>query len=676
MKFPKHILPILSLAALMACSEDLPQPQIPHFEVLGEKLNVDVSLSIADMSEASTRAFGESPDYNNLKLYVVEFKYDETGGPLSDGSVITKIYTDSISNEAPNATDGDIHFNITLDKIDEPRVLHFISVPKTTELTIPYELSLEGSVIPALRVEDNTPAYWQRVVFPHGYGSFSGADNKWTTDETEMRKLQHIPMIRNFAKISLMVSASGFTLDGFMILNQPKSGYIAPWNTETSSFPTLNDGESMLSYSDIDAVYKGYSPGNQVIEINLMSVNASDTEPKYIYERPNSSINFPLILLRGHRANGKTMYYKLDLGRSVNNDPFKFYDILRNFEYAIDITKIDADGYDSPREAYEGVVFNNFSFDVNTSKMLNVSNGQDMLWVNQTTFVVTNPNQTDVTFLFRYRTGITADGGGTNANDSVQLLGLEKGEAIEEYNVSTSDTSDGWRQVTIKTPTPTTARKMQEFVVYNPASGLGRTIRIVVRSPWYYTDDGVWGGNYNYYDQFIDAGEEREKWNGFVSSNEGTGHPLTVRFHIDDNIPEALFPLEFTFESDRQNIENNKYGNLLVKYGSSFFDNTKITLKYVKTVTWADYNSDLTKDNETGTIVDDDNDGITSHVVRARFQTILPIQTDSVTTIRVYNEYNRVPGDESPYLDVTFTGKEGEAPNYAPEDEPTNNTDE
>ena len=117
MKFPKHILPILSLAALMACSEDLPQPQIPHFEVLGEKLNVDVSLSIADMSEASTRAFGESPDYNNLKLYVVEFKYDETGGPLSDGSVITKIYTDSISNEAPNATDGDIHFNIILDKI-------------------------------------------------------------------------------------------------------------------------------------------------------------------------------------------------------------------------------------------------------------------------------------------------------------------------------------------------------------------------------------------------------------------------------------------------------------------------------------------------------------------------------------------------------------------------------
>lgn len=125
-----------------------------------------------------------------------------------------------------------------------------------------------------------------------------------------------------------------------------------------------------------------------------------------------------------------------------------------------------------------------------------------------------------------------------------------------------------------------------------------------------------------------------------------------------------MFPLTFTFESNRQNIENNKVGNLIVNYGPSFFDATKTTIKYTKTVTWADYNSELKEDNETGTIVDDDKDGITSHVIRARFQTILSVITGEQTIIRVYNPYMRVQGSTSEYLDVTFTGKEGTAPNY------------
>lgn len=670
-KILKNIFAILSLYAVVACSEDIHIPKNSDILDLGDKISVDISLNVADLTEVSTRAFSEDPDYEDLKLYAIEFKYDEAGGPLSDGSAITKIYTDSIANETLNADDGDIHFNITLDKIDEPRVLHLIAVPKSVDLNIPYELSLEGSVISTIRVENSTPAYWQRIVFPKGYGSFSGSENKWTTNETEMEKLQHVPMLRNFAKISLEVSASNFELEGFAVLNQPRAGYVAPWDAKTDTFANfLNADNSMRSYDEIDEEYKGNTPGNLVANIDANIATTADDKPKYLYERPNSSINFPLIILRGHRADGVTMYYKLDLGRSVNNDPFKFYDILRNFEFAIDVTKIEANGYETAQEAYEGVVFNNFSFDVNTNKMLNVSNGEDMLWVNQTTFVVTNPDQTEITFLYRYRTGITSEGGGVNANGSVQLLGLETGEAIDSI-IYGGDNSSGWRQVTIITPEPTTARRVQEFVVYNPTSGLGRTIRIVVRSPWFYTNAGVWGGNYNFYQQFIDNEEAREEWNGYVSSDTGN-QPLTVRFHIDDNIPEALFPLKFTFESDRQNIQNNYVGNLLVEYGSSYFDDTKTALKYVKTVTWADYNSELTQDNETGTIVDDDSDGITSHVVRARFLTMLPIVAGETTKIRIYNEYNRVQGDPEPYLEVSFVGKEGQAPNYDPDWNPGN----
>ena len=91
------------------------------------------------------------------------------------------------------------------------------------------------------------------------------------------------------------------------------------------------------------------------------------------------------------------MYYKLDLGKADDSNLFQFYDILRNFEYAITVRQIDADGYTTAEAALNGVVYNNFSFDVNTRNMANVSDGDNMLWVNQTTFVVTSPDETTIT---------------------------------------------------------------------------------------------------------------------------------------------------------------------------------------------------------------------------------------------------------------------------------------
>lgn len=472
-------------------------------------------------------------------------------------------------------------------------------------------------------------------------------------------------------------ATSSFRLMGFQIINQPKNGYIAPWDATKMKFPDfLGDDKKILSYAAIDAVYKGRTPNNEV-DVTDPSATSFDMNVKYIYERPASSINNPVIIMEGQRIStgedgnvteidDEPKFYKLDLGYLGTGKLFSYYDILRNFEYGISIDKVVAEGYDSAQEAYEGVVFNNFSFDVNTKQMLNVSNGEDMLWVNQTTFVVTNASETTISFKYRYLSDIS-NNGGTNANGDIKFKNLATGEAIGNITYGTTNDAEGWRTVTITTPEPTTTRKSQEFIVYNPNTGLGRTITIIVRTPWLYTDAGVWGGNYNYYQQFIDNVTAREAWNGYVSSNSEIGQPLTVRFHIDDNIPEAMFPLTFTFESNRQNIENNKVGNLLVEYGSSLFGAGATTIKYKKTVTWADYNSALTKDNETGTIVDDDNDGITSHVVRARFQTILPIVENEETTIRVYNPYMRVQGRTDNYLDVSFRGKEGTAPDYGPD---------
>lgn len=684
MKFLKYIVPVACLSLLSACSDGIVPVTQPD-DVPSDMFKVGVTINVADIAAAQTRAFSDAPDYSNLDLHIIEF---ELGPTPFDGSVLTNDYTEKIEEPTLNG-DGDIHFKLTLYKAFEPRVLHFIAVPKGTDLNIPP--GLEGAVIPTLTLTDSTPAYWQRIEFPAGYGTFDAA-GEWQEDASVQTKLQHVPMICNFAKISMTNNAtSSFDLEGFQILNQPKNGYIAPWDATEMKFPNfLGDDNKILTYAAIDAVYKGRTPNNEA-EMTDPATASFDTEVKYIYERPVSSINNPVIIMKGRRiskgedgtvsyVDNESKYYKLDIGYINKSDEssddeqsedngdnlFYYYDILRNFAYGISIANVKAEGYDSAQEAYEGVVFNNFSFDVNTKQMLNVSNGEDMLWVNQTTFVVTNASETTISFKYRYLSDIS-NNGGTNANGDIKFKNLATGEAIGNITYGTTNDAEGWRTVTITTPEPTTTRKSQEFIVYNPNTGLGRTITIIVRTPWLYTNPGVWGGNYNYYQQFIDNVTAREEWNGYVSSSSEIGQPLTVRFHIDDNIPEAMFPLTFTFESNRQNIENNKVGNLLVEYGSSLFGTGATTIKYKKTVTWADYNSALTKDNETGTIVDDDNDGITSHVVRARFQTILSIGENEQTIIRVYNPYMRVQGSTNNYLDVSFKGKEGTAPDYGPD---------
>lgn len=664
MKF-LNIVPVACLSLLSACSDGIVPVTQPD-DVPSGMFKVGVTINVADIAAAQTRAFSDAPDYTNLDLHIIEF---ELGPTPFDGSVLTNDYTEKIEEPTLNE-DGDIHFKLTLYKAFEPRVLHFIAVPKGTELNIPP--GLEGAVIPTLTLTDSTPAYWQRIEFPAGYGTFDAA-GEWQEDASVQTKLQHVPMICNFAKLSMsVVPDAGFELEGFQILNQPQSGYITPWDAAKMEFPKFLGGDSkMLSYAAIDAYYKGRTPNNEADVKDPATASFDNIAPIYIYERPASSINNPLIIMKGRRTSDtEPKYYKLDLGY-LDEGLFSYYDILRNFEYAISINKVEAEGYSTAQDAFNGVVFNNFSFDLNTRQMLNVSNGKDMMWVNQTTFVVTNSDDTEISFKYKYLSDVGTNGG-TNANDKIRFKNLDTGEAVAAIVKGTADDADGWRTVTITTVVPDAARKMQEFIVYNPETGLGRTISVIVRTPWLYTNAGVWGGNYNYYQQFIDNVKAREEWNGYVSSDTEIGQPLTVRFHIDDNIPEAMFPLTFTFESNRQNIENNKVGNLLVNYGPSYFGTGATTIKYVKTVTWADYNSELKKDNETGTIVDDDDDGITSHVVRARFQTILPVGLNEETIIRVYNPYMRVQGGSDNYLDVSFRGKEGTAPDYGPDDVPSN----
>ena len=663
MKFLNYIFPILSILTISGCQDDVSLPL--DFQQETDKITIDVSLNVAKITDTRSRTFADVPDYSDLKLYVLEFERSGDGSdPFANN--LSKDYTSDVENEAVNG-DGDVHFNITLDKIDQPRVLHLIAVPNNAELNIGY--GNEGTLIPGLQLDNSTPAYWNRVEFPGGYGSYD-SDGKWSNAEDLKDKLTHVPMICNFSKISLTIDqAAGFVLDGFALINRPMKGTVAPWNSTTMQFPTFLNGSGALeSYSTISDDYSGYWPYNQVTDVaDKTPADALFTnDVKYIYEHPHTSLNSPLILLRGHRTGSQnTMYYKLDLGKPDDSNLFQFYNILRNFEYVITVRQIDADGYATAEAALNGVVYNNFSFDVNTRNMANVSDGDNMLWVNQTTFVVTSPDDTTVTFRYRYKKDIRNNGGtvanGTGESDDIAFKDLVTGEAITGITYGTTDDADGWRDVTITTVEPSATRRAQEFIIYDKNTGLGRTINIIVRNPWNYSESSLYGVNYDTYEQYQTAKDNYPQWLNTVSSltasgSQVGGQPLTIGFVIENDIPQAMFPLEFVFEADPQNIENNKTGNLLVETGKSLFTNISYnTIKYVKTVSWLDYNTELSTENPTGAQVTLE-DGSVIHFVRGRFLTISSI-TETSNQVRVYNPYMRVrnaDGTYNNYLDFTY----------------------
>lgn len=644
MKLYRYIYILLASVLASACSSDdiAPAPDSPMIDN-GSTFTIRASVEIPGMAQEVSRAMGTSPDYTDQRLYLVEFDIANIEDDKPLNNFIQTVYEATDMRVA-----GDhVEFNVTLNKSEKPKALHLIAVPKSVELNFDY--GSEGTVIPGLTTSENNDAYWKRVTFPNGYGEQNG--DVWTLNSDVKQKLTMVPMVRNFAQISMTSEAQNFELTGFAVLNTPEEGSVAPWDRESMTFPDFLDvtdinGEKKYEQKDYaNITYTGLLAGD--INENLTEADFS-TEPKFIYERPYSSIRHTQVIIRG-RYNGaeNDTYYKIDLGKmSSETGIFSFYNLLRNFNYVINIKEVSAAGSATLEDAItKGVVYNNLSFDVATEKMFNISNGTDMLWVNFTTAVVTSNTDGARTlrFAYRYKTNITS-AGGTVSNGSIKTFNLDKGNVIESCKeiASPVDSAD-WKFYEIKTKAPSDITQTQSFVV-SDTKGLARTINLVLHNPWQIIRNRVFAGTYSVPDQFPYKEEQAEKYENKV--NSAAKSPITVFFTIPDNLPEAIFPLSFVLEADPQNFENNKIGTLVVKSGPSLFGTSYGTrIQYVKTITWTDYNTVLDDTHPTGVLVPDQTDQTKmAHRVRCRFTSTNDITAGQTTTIRISNPYFIGPG--------------------------------
>ena len=463
----------------------------------------------------------------------------------------------------------------------------------------------------------------------------------------------------------------------------------------------------MKGYSDILVTDK-YTPARHPVSVRaykeeevsswLPAEGVDDSKifsdnPKYMFERPYQEQHHTFVIIKGHfGSSADHRYIKLDIGdipewhfdekQGFLSSAFEYRHLYRNFSYDIKINTIASEKVGSATAA--GAVFgpavNNVGATVETQSITDISDGVDRMYVNETKFIVVDDDNGDpyparYDLMWRYVSNWK-----TSASNETQYIKYD----YPGKELTTSDDSgifgtltpiangdqwpDGWERdsyggwsgmaIGFNRPDETIRQKTVRLYYSNPSTKkpnvrLSRDITFVMRKRWnFVTDDEyqsnieVYPGAYSYENNTMPYESLQEMRGnitpGYVGSQRGA--QLTVMFELPEDLPEALFPLDFKIGFDRQNVENAYAGNAVVMTGPSMFEDDPggvgvMRMQFIKTVTWDYYHGDDTKPGH--------------KIVTARFLTTNDVLDESgfsgvtsTTRVRITNPYFTLGQDD------------------------------
>ena len=617
----KYIFILLSLVVLemvgQGCTERLDVPD--DGTAAGETcLNFSVALPGQGIA---TRA-----DISEQIFYLWVLVFDE-----NDFFVEAKPAT--ASNVFGTDEDTEYKFTVTLQASPTKRTLHLVANYDFSGKNYP-EYNHEYYLMSHLTVKksDNVPqTYWQKLVLTDGIPSTEEVKNMTDAEKKALQdQISKIPLVRNFAKVQLKSSYADFTPTGFVLLNVPDRGSVAPCVMSASDFAVyqISDtaGDSYTnnpwvsrSYDELSAHYNlsGSSPGYegfQPSDVGLNYQKASDftdadftTGDKYMYERPYSGDNTNTAIIvkgkyTGTGGSGKDTYYKIDFVKAVNPATgFNvYYNILRNFLYDVTIKGCTSDGYDSIDEAIKAPSMNNFLFSVDTQDYSNISDGTARIFVEYTekTIVSSSPFEFKLKYVPDISNPNKADNFSVHVRDKDSKMefspdGTEYGDSqsavVHSISTSTATDSEGWVTFSV---TPQALPKEGEstqsvvFYVLDPADTekktllVARTVILHLRQPSVMKIDSSYGS-------------------GTSGIPTATNTAFVMNLYLPTGLNKSVFPLEFKIESANNNITPNsslnsdtyKSGYMSTWYGTLISGSGKQTFGFTKSITYDEYNA-------------------------------------------------------------------------------------
>ncbi|MBP3602195.1 MAG: membrane lipoprotein lipid attachment site-containing protein [Alistipes sp.] len=530
----KILFAISMMFVLAACSHDNigVEPNPEEGAVL-----VNFSVQVPEM-QVATRLFTD-PKITSLHLLV----FDENG-----------YFVQAAEATGTFGVVKDTEYNFSASLMQSPykRVVHFIANSPISD----YEYGSETALINALTTSGSQDAYWQRVVLSNGI--LEGNEEMAT-------KFTKVPLVRNFVKISVDNQAKTiFDYEGIAVINVPDMGTVAPFNVNNGTYATYS---ARIAYKTLnDAGYYGYEPSAMEI------VNTDTSDPifateHYIYERRQNQDDedYTYVIIKGKYNNSETStYYKVDIVDD-NKEP---YNLLRNFNYVINIKSVLGPGYESADAAAKAAASNNISASIDTKNLLNISDGSSRLYVEYVNKVITKPGT--FTLKYKYLPNIsdnTKDNYNKPANNDVVLSNVE-GDVIVSYTKASIDDAD-WRTITFTTPGTITETKLQTITI--KAGVLQREINLILCKP---------------FDLNVTS----------TTSGSALNDEAIVTLRLPAGLPAAIFPLEFVIVETGLSISpdaSKSNNNLPVRTSLNVNGQTVSGGQYfgfVKKVEYSDYN--------------------------------------------------------------------------------------
>ena len=552
---------IVSIFALSACiKEELPIAQQQSGE--GELTTFTFGVQLPETG-STTRAMGDEAIES---LHAIVF--DEQGYYTYKASATLAAVED---DEFPN--DPTLRqFSVELPNSSAKRIIHFVA--NISDQYDGIDAGHEDGVMSSLYVEDDADAYWQRMVFDAG---ISDAEN---ASDNAFKNGVIVPLIRNYARVTVKNEAKGFTFMGFKVYNTRTQGSIAAYDSNNGTFaeftemnPAEVDGKKFTpkTYPEM-ADYSCHEMG-EIVQNGVGGYETSEVTEQTAYVRETSVDSNPYIIIYGNYG-GQPYYYKLDFmvsGRLAN--------VLRNFSYNFTIKSVTKEGYTKEEDAKNQPRGENggLSFDAGTQSLLNISDGAGQLFVSATTAVLVNTNT--YYLMYKYIPDINKpkdkvnDGVSHDAKPGDVISKIKAEGTVGDANTSGAEfadyVDDKYIAITPNTPGNTIAK--QEIVITNNGN-LTRTVTLYLQKPYQMSVNVYDGGNttIDKEDEEVPAALNQKVW---------------VDVTIPSDIEEALFPLEFVFEADALSIyPDATENNMPVRTGESIIDNSKTSFGFVYTL--------------------------------------------------------------------------------------------
>lgn len=551
-----------ALLGLVSCTIDGPDaPQLQNDGTVTLMMHVnfpEVLVSTKSTDMAST------PNIDNI--YVAVFgtnhylnEYIKAVPCDADGHILTSY--GSLAN------DSDFYFQVTLSATTSKRFVHvFANGPSSLDF------DYEDNIMKELTTEDPAGSYWTYFVLPHGTASIAVDGTPSTLPEADSL-FHNLKLIRNFARVSVVVDTSvhNFSLTGYKVYNTPTHGSVAVWSDYAAKDQdTTNTGYFRDYYQkDLDWLLDNYDPFMPNDEMNsdapTDSTTYTDSNDKFIYERPDASTNRPYIMMQGRfLGDSQDTFYKLEFVDPDGN----YFPIYRDQEYLITISAVARSGAAIPTEAK--VANANVSSMAEAENLSDISDGLSRIYVQW----LDKSYMKDTVYTFKYMYLPDASDKTSSTTAILEFLsGQEK--AITGSLTDSGPGDDGWCTVSFNTTAPDDTVKITKFRVTGQHTSttdgqvhkLYRdiTVRVLPRQPWNSVNVTTGGAD--------------------ISDN------VTVTITIPTGLPSSLFPLEIAFEDVNKCLDNAgtdmpaQVGETIIpgKSGSSY--------QFIKSVKYTEYSA-------------------------------------------------------------------------------------